>query len=70
MEFRLESDCSRGLLPKKIASVSVGYRTRLLWINQLRREETHRWRLQRLLDKDAGEMMKKKAVYRQHIAVD
>jgi len=55
MEVRLESDWSRGLVPKEIASVLVGFRTRPLWMNQLWKEETYRWRLQRLLDKDERE---------------
>jgi len=35
MEVRLLSDLSRGLVPKQIASVLVGFRTRPLWRNQL-----------------------------------
>jgi len=56
MEVRLLSDLSRGLVPKQIASVLVGFRTRPLWRNQLWREEIHRWILQRLLERDAGEI--------------
>jgi len=48
MEVRLLSDLSRGLVPKQIASVLVGLRTLPLWRNQLWREATHRWILQRL----------------------
>jgi len=35
MEVRLLSDLSRGLVPKQITSVLVGFRTRPLWRNQL-----------------------------------
>jgi len=35
MEVKLLSDLSRGLVPKQIASVLVGFRTRPLWRNQL-----------------------------------
>jgi len=59
MDVRLLSDLSRGLVLKQIASVFVGFRTRPLWMNQLQGEETHRWRLQRLLERDAGEMKRK-----------
>jgi len=54
-KLRLESNWSLGLVPKQIASVLVGFRTRPLWMKQLWREETHHWRLQRLLDKDEEE---------------
>ena len=56
MEVRLLSDLSRGLVQKQIASVSVGFRTRPLWRNRLSREDTQRWKLQRLLERDAVEM--------------
>jgi len=35
MKVRLLSDLSRRLVPKQIASVFVGFRTRPLWRNQL-----------------------------------
>jgi len=35
LEVRLLSDLSRGLVPKQIASVLVGLRTRPLWRKQL-----------------------------------
>ena len=35
MEVKLLSNLSRGLVPKQIASVLVGFRTRPLWRNQL-----------------------------------
>jgi len=34
MEVRLLSDLSRGVVPKQIASVLVGFRTRPLWRNR------------------------------------
>jgi len=63
MEVRLENDWIPGLVPKQIASVLVGFKTRPLWRNQLWREETHHWRLQRLLDKVAGERTTKSRVF-------
>jgi len=39
MEVRLESDWSRGLVPKQITSALVGFRTIPLWMNQLLRED-------------------------------
>jgi len=54
--------CGVNGVPKQIASVLVGFRTRPLWMNQLWREETHHWRLQRLLDKDDGERKTKSCV--------
>jgi len=35
MEVRLLSDLSRGLVPKQIVSVLVGFGIRSLWSNQL-----------------------------------
>jgi len=50
----------RGLVPKHIASVLVGFGTRPLWMNQLWRKGTHM--LQRLLDKYVGKRKTKSCV--------
>jgi len=49
MEVKWESDWSHGLVPKQIASVSVWFRTRPLWMNQLWREEID-WLIDWLID--------------------